>query len=122
MNKTIQLLKHRVKNQVAPGSTQTHTHSLAQLFPALEEVVRGHLSGLEELVDGDGELEGDVLQSSTVSTDNIRQTEGKMSSEPVGSWRSIITTRVIQCLINRSGGEGKKPSVTTEKSTSGVCN
>ena len=39
---------------------------LAELFPALEEVGGGHLGGLEELVDGDGQLEGDVLQGSPV--------------------------------------------------------
>lgn len=30
-----------------------HTHLLAELLPALEKVMRGHFSWLEELVDGD---------------------------------------------------------------------
>lgn len=44
-----------------------HTHSLAELFPALEEVLRGHLSRLEELIDGDRQFESQVLQSSSIS-------------------------------------------------------
>ncbi len=47
--------------------THQHTHLLAKLFPALEEVVWGHLSRLEELVDGDRQLERQVLQSSAIS-------------------------------------------------------
>lgn len=46
--------------------TLSTSHSLAELFPALKEVMWGHLSRLEELIDGDREFECKVLQSSTV--------------------------------------------------------
>lgn len=48
-----------------------HTHLLAELFPTLEEVMRGHFSWLEELVDGDRQLESQVLQSPTISKEHI---------------------------------------------------
>lgn len=40
--------------------------SQAQLLPALEKVLGRHLRGLEELVDGHWELQGEGLGSTTV--------------------------------------------------------
>lgn len=62
--------KHLSFTQETKTTNKTHnihTNLLAKLFPALKEVMWGHLSWLEELVDGDGQLEGQVLQSSSIS-------------------------------------------------------
>lgn len=39
----------------------------SELLPALEEVFRCHLRGLEELVEHHGEFDADVLKSAAVS-------------------------------------------------------
>ena len=59
-------------------SHPTHTRSLAELFPALEEVCGGHLCGLEELVDGDRQLERDILQGSPIPERNTHTLLNKL--------------------------------------------
>lgn len=56
-----------------PQACQPHC-SQAQLLPALEKVLGGHLRGLEEFVDGHWELQSEGLGSATVP-EQMRNTQ-----------------------------------------------
>lgn len=65
------------------SQTHAHAHLLAELFPALKELLRSHLSGLEELVDGDRKLEGQILQCAAIP--RRRQWEGEVEGVRVSA-------------------------------------
>lgn len=48
----------------------TGRHSLAQLLPALEEILRSHLRGLEKLVECDRQLHRHILKGSPIPVSN----------------------------------------------------
>lgn len=53
-----------------PVHLQTSCHSLAQLLPALEEILRSHFRGLEKLVECDWQLHRHILKGSPVPVSN----------------------------------------------------
>lgn len=87
----------RVNLNRSDKTLKTHTHSLAKLFPALEEVVWGHFSWLEELVDGDWQLEGQVLQSATIPEE--KKHTGYFLTTSVILIISVVPTSVFQVFL-----------------------
>lgn len=69
---------------------------LAKLFPALEEVIWSHISWLEELVDGDRQLEGQVLQASTISKEQT-------NTQALGLNIFLLSMQKFPLLADRSG-------------------
>lgn len=53
-----------------PLHLRTSCHSLAQLLPALEEILRSHFRGLKKLVECDRQLHRHVLKGSPVPVSN----------------------------------------------------
>ena len=67
-----------------PVHLQTSCHSLAQLLPALEEILRSHFRGLEKLVECDWQLHRHILKGSPVPVSNteVHWEESTMRRKP----------------------------------------